>query len=133
MIARHPTNQTHSVIQDTSQVLRRLEPSQVQPALGAEETGLAVAALGSPLALMQVRQELMERLRSTGGRPSLADVSRRVKVPLGDQQWQELEEIASEVSTAEFSPSAGQIASVLITLSLRSLRDDRARRRVLVT
>jgi hypothetical protein len=47
---------------------------------------------------------------------------------LGEYQWEELEEIAAEVSTPDFSPSAGQIASVLITLSLRSLREDRASR-----
>jgi len=123
---------THPAILDSSEVLRRIEPSRVQSALGAAESGFVVRAVGSPLALTQVRQELMERLRSTGGRPSLADTSRRVKVPLGEHQWQELEEIAAEVSTPEFAPSAGQIASVLITLSLRSLREDRVARKSLV-
>jgi hypothetical protein len=124
MIGKRLTNQTHAVIQDTSKVLPRLESSQVKSALGAEQSGLVLRALGSPLALTLVRQELLERLRSTGGRPSLANTSRRVKIPLGEHQWEELEEIASAVATPEFSPSAGQIASVLITLSLRSLRED---------
>jgi len=131
MTGTHSTKGTHPTIQDTSEVLRRIEPVRVQSALGAHESGFVVRAIGSPLALTQVRQELMERLRSTGGRPSLADTSRRVKVPLGERQWQELEEIAAEVSTPEFAPSAGQIASVLITLSLRSLREDRAGRTTL--
>lgn len=130
MIAKRSTNQNHAAIQDTSKVLPRLEPSQVKTTLGAEDSELVRRAFGSPLALVLVRQELLERLRSTGGRPSLADTSRRVKIPLGERQWEELEQIASEVATPEFSPSAGQIASVLITLSLRSLREDRSPRRI---
>jgi hypothetical protein len=90
--------------------------------LGGERSDLSVGGIGGPLSLFQVRQELLERLQSTGGRPSLADASRRVKIPLNEKQWEELEDIASEVASPDFSPSAGQIASVLISLSLRSLR-----------
>lgn len=46
-------------------------------------------------------------------------------IPLNDLQWAKLEEIASEVASPGFSPSAGQMASVLLTLSLRSLRKDK--------
>jgi hypothetical protein len=45
-----------------------------------------------------------------------------VKIPLNKGQWEELEDIASVGRSPGFSPSAGQIASVLVTLSLRSLR-----------
>ena len=86
-----------------------------------------MGGIGGPLSLFQVRQELLERLQSTGGRPSLLGVSRRVKIPLNDKQWEALEGIASDVASPEFSPSAGQIASVLLTLSLRSLRKDQTR------
>ena len=80
---------------------------------------------GGPLSLFQVRQELFRRLQSTGGRPSLSETSGRKKIPLNDRQWEQLEEVASEVTSRGFSPSAGQIASVLLTLALRSLRKDK--------
>ena len=93
-------------------------------ALGAESPGLARDIAGSPLSLFQVKQELLHRLQSTGGRPSLSGVSGRKKVPLSDSQWEELEKIASDVAAPGFVPSAGQIASVLLALSLRRLRGD---------
>jgi len=120
-------------IKNTSKTVARLDAKKVAEALGAApEVSVPFDGLGGgPLSLYQVRQELFRRLHSTGGRPSLSGATARKKVPLNDQQWTELEQIASEVASAEFSPSAGQIASVLLTLSLRSVRknleDDRKR------
>lgn len=122
MATKRSTQQTYARIRDTSRTLPRIDASKVQSALGAEASGLTLGSVGGPLSLAQVRQEIFERLQSTGGRPSLSDTSQRVKIPLNKNQWEELEEIASEVSSPGFSPSAGQIASVLVTLSLRSLR-----------
>jgi hypothetical protein len=47
--------------------------------------------------------------------------SRRAKIPLSDQQWLGLEELAAAISSPGFAPTAGQVASVLLTLSLQSL------------
>ena len=117
-------DRTYTRIRDTSGTLSRIDASKVAEALGGEPSDLKHAVAGSPLSLFQVRQELSRRLQSTGGRPSLSDTSARKKVPLSDGQWKELEEIAAEVASPGFSPSAGQIASVLLALSLRSLRKD---------
>lgn len=115
--------QSYTSIRDTSRTLPRIEASKVQAALGAEPSDLAIGEIGvGPLSLFQVREELFQRLQSTGGRPSLAGTSRRMKIPLSDRQWEELEEIATDVASPGFSPSPGQIASVLITLSLHSLQ-----------
>jgi hypothetical protein len=103
--------------------LPRVDPTQVATALGAELIGTCEAGIGSPLSIFQVRQELHNRLRSTGGRPGLAETSRRVKIPLSAAQWKALEGIANEVAEPGFAPSAGQIASVLLSLSLRAIRD----------
>ncbi|MEX2120530.1 MAG: hypothetical protein WD847_13130 [Pirellulales bacterium] len=125
MANKHSSRQAYGKIQDTSKTLPRIEPSEVASVLGAEPSGVTFPVGGGPLSALQVRQELLKRLHSSGGRPSLSDTSRRVKIPLSHKQWQELEDIAAEVASPGFSPSAGQIASVLIALSLRSLRGEK--------
>ena len=126
MVTKQSKNRTYPSITDTSKTLPRIDPSKVAEALGGEPTGLTWGPGGAPLSFFQVRQEIMRRLQSSGGRPSLSGTSARKKIPLNDSQWHELEKIASEVASPGFSPSAGQIASVLLTLSLRSLRQDKA-------
>jgi hypothetical protein len=122
MSTKQPRARTFPRIKDLSKTLPRVDPTRVAEALGAEATGLMLGIGGSPLSVFQIRQELMRRLQSSGGRPSLSGTSGRKKIPLSDAQWRELEEIASDVASPGFSPSAGQIASVLLTLSLRSVR-----------
>ena len=125
MTTRPRAKPTYGRIENTSTTVPRIDSSEVAQALGADPSELTLEGLGGgPLSLYQVRQELFRRLQSTGGRPSLSGTSGRKKIPLNSGQWQELEEIASEVASASFTPSAGQIASVLLTLSLRSLRKD---------
>jgi hypothetical protein len=86
---------------------------------------------GSPVSLFQLRLELANRLHSRGGRPALEGATRRVKVPVTDRQWQELDELASSFSESDlgFTPSAGQIASVLLSLSLPLARRETERLR----
>jgi len=118
--------QAYAAIRDSSKTLPRIDASAVQAALGAESSDLAVRGIGvGPLSLSQVREEVFQRLHSTGGRPALTGTSRRTKVPLSDRQREELESIATEIASPGFSPSPGQIASVLISLSLRSLHENR--------
>ena len=127
MAAKLTTKPTVRRIKNTSKTVPRLDPAKVAEALGAEPSdGVMLDGLGGgPLSLHQVRQELFRRLHSTGGRPSLLGTSGRKKVPLNDEQGSELAEIASEVASPGFSPSAGQIASISLTLSLRSVRKNK--------
>jgi hypothetical protein len=78
---------------------------------------------GDPISLVLLRAELFKRLHSSGGRPALKGVSRRVKIPVSEQEWQKLEKLAASISEAGFTPSAGQVASVLLALSLRSVTE----------
>jgi hypothetical protein len=109
------------VIRDVSVALPRIEPDEVAAALGAEPCRERLHSRLGPISLLAVRQELLRRLRSTGGRPALAGATRRVKIPLRDQQWQQLEELAAEVLGDGSAPSAGQVAGVLLSLSLESI------------
>jgi hypothetical protein len=114
-------------ISDIGSGARRVAPAIVAEALGAEEMGIAPGREGSPVSSFQVRSELIHRLRSSGGRPALEGATRRVKIPVTESQWQELEELAASFTDLGFVPSAGQVASVLISLSLPIATSERNR------
>jgi hypothetical protein len=80
-----------------------------------------VPRTSSPITLSLVREELARTLKSTGGRPAITGTDRRFKIPLSDAQLRALEEVAVEVTSPGFSPSPGQIASVLVSLGLRGI------------
>src|SRR5262245_36869865 len=115
------TGPTEKPIRNTGPTLPRIEPSQIAAALGAERTGVKLEDALSPLTRFVVRQELVRRLQSSGGRPALAGVSRRAKIPLSDAEWLELEELAADISSPGFAPTPGQVASVLLTLALQKV------------
>lgn len=115
------TDTAQKVIRDTSSPLGWVAPAQVEAALGAEPSEQKLEEILAPITLFALRSELHSRLQSRGGRPSLSGTTRRTKIPLGDAEWAELEELAAVVSEPGFYPSAGQIASVLLSLSVRSV------------
>jgi hypothetical protein len=116
------------IIRDVSATLARIEPDRVAAALGAEASRERLQSRLGPISLLAVRQQLERRLRSTGGRPALAGAVRRTKIPLSAQQWQRLEELAVEFSGPDSAPSAGQVASVLLSLALDSVAPRRSRK-----
>jgi hypothetical protein len=109
------------VLRDTAPSARRIEPLDVAAAVGAEASGATLEDALAPVTLLALREELLNRLQSNGGRPGLAGATRRVKIPLSDAEWMELEELAVAISSPGFAPSAGQVASVLLTLSAHSV------------
>jgi hypothetical protein len=115
------TETTFRPIRDTSTTLPRITPEQVAEALGAEETTARLAESLAPVTLFAVREELVNRLQSSGGRPALAGTTRRAKIPLSDEEWMQLEELAAAIAESGVAPSAGQVASVLLRLSLHAV------------
>lgn len=110
------------IIDTTPSTVRRLDPAEVTNALGAEPTSVKVPANLGPVTLYAVRQELFARLQSTGGRPGLEGNNLRPKIPLSDQDWRKLEELAASIAAStNLSPSPGQVGSVLLSLALRSV------------
>lgn len=67
---------------------------------------------------------MLRRRQSSGGRPGIEGTSFRAKVPVGDLDWHRLEAIAASLSAQGFTPSAGQVASVLLSMALRSVTTD---------
>ena len=100
---------------------RRIDPAEVAAALGAEPTGDRVPHAG-PLTLYALRTELYRRRQSSGGRPGIAGTDQRVKIPVSDGDWARLEALASELSGPGSAPSAGQVASILLSLALDSVK-----------
>jgi hypothetical protein len=107
-------------VQVKGRVLGRVEGSVVADALGAERTEAKASVPQGPVAMFGLRQALAERLRSTGGRPSLG-VSRRQKIPLDDADWELLCRIAALLSDEGMNPTPGQVASELLRQRLHQV------------
>src|ERR1700722_14866048 len=102
----------------------KLDPIKVAKALGAKPLPVKVPEGGGPLSLFAVRQELFRRLQSSGGRPGLPDADKVAKVPVSEAQWKRLEELAAAMAEPGFSPSAGQVANVLLAWAFDNLGPD---------
>jgi hypothetical protein len=98
----------------------KVDPEVVRDALGAEEK-FAVPFAGSAAALAVLRSSLALGLRSDGGRPALAGMSRRQKVPMTEADWRSLEEISIRVSAGGMGASPGQIAAQLLHDAIASV------------
>ncbi len=121
-----PTEPTSPRLRDTSSAHPCIDPESVVSGLGAD-VGERIQTLLSPISLLAVRKELADRLQTSGGRPALSDTTRRTKIPLREHDWAALEQLAAAVGSEGFVPSAGQVASVLLTLSVRQMMNDLAK------
>ncbi len=103
-------------IRNTGPARRRVDPKAVAEALGAEKVGTGVDARQGPVSLFGLRQFLVDRLRSSGGRPALTGTTgRRSKIALLSGDWEKLEKIAEYYREKErINVTPGQIASALI-------------------
>jgi hypothetical protein len=108
-------------IRASDRAVRRLDPKAVADALGGEPCPERIEGQPGPVTLYALRQELLRRRQSSGGRPGIEGTSFRAKIPVGDQDWQRLEVLAASLSAAGFVPSAGQVASVLLSIALRAV------------
>jgi hypothetical protein len=110
-------------IEITGPALPRVEPAEFAAALGAEPCGERRSNLLDLISLGEVGNELIKRLRSTGGRPSLQGATERCKVPLSPEDVAALEQIVDALEKKTGTrPALGQIASVILRTHLDSLR-----------
>jgi hypothetical protein len=113
------------IIDITPSTVERLDPAEVARALGADPTPAKVPDAPNQITRFVLRAELFRRLQSTGGRPGLEGNNLRRKIPLSDQEWHQLEALASQIAaTTKLSPSPGQVGSVLLSLAIRSVLTD---------
>jgi hypothetical protein len=94
---------------------RRIEPAELAAALGAEPCGEHIGANLDPISLAELGTELQRRLRSSGGRPALADATEFCRVPLSAEDLKALEKITAEIEERTGAkPSVGQVVSVIV-------------------
>ncbi len=115
-------------VRSTSRRAKRIEPAVVADALGADVTSTTHSKQGSPPALFALRQELACRLTSTGGRRGLAGATRRQKIPLDDDDWSRLQDLAQRVADKDVRPTAGQVAGVLLHKALEEIDEAQVKR-----
>lgn len=96
---------------------RRVSLGNFSEKIGAEIIGSRPREKGSALSYAAVRDEMFRRLRSSGGRPGLEGVERK-KIPLAHADWERIERIANEMAEPDFHPSPGQVASILLGMTL---------------
>jgi hypothetical protein len=108
---------------DTGKPMRRVSQEEFAAALGAEpirvpiEHGLDLIGLGT------LGTELIRRLRSTGGRPALAEATERCKVSLSPADISDLESIIGVIEQQTGTkPALGQVAGVIIHLYLEAVK-----------
>lgn len=101
---------------------RRIEPEEFAAALGAEPIGEAHAPNLEPVSLAALGSELINRLRSSGGRPALADATEICRVPLSADDVKTLEGMVAKLEASSGSkPSVGQLVSVIVRAHLQGL------------
>lgn len=102
-------------IEATDRLARRIEPKAFAEAIGAKPCGEPHAKDLDPISLSELGNQLLTRLRSTGGRPALADATEFCRVPLTADDVKALEKITSQIEKrAGAKPSVGQLVSVIV-------------------
>ena len=78
----------------------------------------------NPFSLLQLRQELEQRLRSTGGRPALAEAPEKWRVGVLREDAPMIRALSSKTEIDHYKPSPAQIATVLIHMALARFSAD---------
>ena len=115
--------QTSARVTQKGERFDRIDPALVADKLAAARIAAGAELRGGAAALFALRDELSRRIRSTGGRPCLEGTGRRQKIPLSDEDWTALEELAAGLSDEDLRPTAGQVASVLLHHALADIVD----------
>ena len=107
-------------IRNVSKKQRRISPNSFMKGLGAERTGLISDTKRGAVSLFSLRQLLVEKLQSSGGRPSLVGSQKsRTKIPLIKEDWSKLKEITEYYKNKEgMHVSPAQIASIVLHRAL---------------
>jgi len=114
---------TQKLIIDKGLKQKLIDPKLVAKALGAEDAGVKIDARQGPIALFTLRQFIMDRLLSTGGRPKMKGTNeKRDKISFFRGDREKLKAIGEYYKEAEgIKVSLSQIASALIHADLSKI------------
>ena len=103
-------------INDTSKTQRKISTEFIGKTLGAKKIEIKIDTRESPISLFALRQFLIDRLASSGGRPKLEGSSKkRNKIPLLEDDWNKLKSMAEYYKKKDgINVSPGQIASAIV-------------------
>lgn len=94
---------------------RRIEPGELASRLGARMVGHYLGSNLDPISIAELATRLMQRLRSSGGRPALSDATEFCRVPLSPDDLRALETLTDQIERDTGArPSPGQVASVIL-------------------
>ncbi|OGL47742.1 MAG: hypothetical protein A2161_19955, partial [Candidatus Schekmanbacteria bacterium RBG_13_48_7] len=86
---------TQKLIIDKGRKQKLIDQKIIIKTLGVEDTGIKIKTKQNPITLFALRQLILDRLFSTGGRPKLEGASKkRDKISFLNQDRQKLEAIA---------------------------------------
>jgi hypothetical protein len=113
-------------IKVADQSKRRIEPEELAAALGANPSGAPCQSDMDPIALAEFGTQLINRLRSSGGRPALEGAQVNCRVPLSAEDLDALGKIICQIEqTLGTKPTVGQLASVMLRAQLSRSSADR--------
>jgi hypothetical protein len=110
-------------IKNIGKTQRRISSNKVINSLGAERIGLKSDTKRGAGSLFTLRQILVKKLHSRGGRPSLIGAQKnRTKIPLIEEDWSKLKRLSEYYNENEgMHVSPAQIASILLHKSLNKV------------
>lgn len=104
--------------------MRKEDKARIAEALGASRVvELDSRKAGGPLDLLALREEVNQRLRSSGGRPTDPAWTLSRQVPFKEDSWSRLQGFASEVGSSGRRVGPAQLAALLIENGLEELED----------
>ena len=99
----------------------RLDPAEIAEGLGAAPCGERISGKLDLIGLAEIGTQLLGRLRSSGGRPALADATEICRVPLSAEDVKALENLVAEIEKSSgMKPSVGQLVSAIVRSHLNA-------------
>jgi hypothetical protein len=93
----------------------RLDPAEIAEGLGAAPCGARISAKLDLISLAEIGTQLLGRLRSSGGRPALADATEICRVPLSTEDVKTLENMVAQIEASSGTKaSVGQLVSAIV-------------------
>ena len=98
---------------------RIYSPKQIREITGASRhEDIRIPFYYAPPFLDVLKDELLKKLKSSGGRPTIPELDVVRKIRFSQDSWNQLEKVSNEWSKSGPSVSPGQIASVLLQACL---------------
>jgi hypothetical protein len=100
---------------------RRIDPAEIAEGLGTAPCGELVSGNLDLIGLAEIGTQLLGRLRSSGGRPALADATEICRVPMSAEDFKALENAVAQIEASSGTKaSVGQLVSAIVRSHLNA-------------